>query len=70
MRTDAQRMAAQRQRRLKAGLTQVAFWIPISRKANVLATMRRIRNEPDLEIGSLRNVRTRASVSLDPEAGE
>ncbi len=68
MRTDAERMAAQRQRRLRAGLTQVAFWIPVERKSNVLATMRRIRNEPDLEIG-LRDVRTGAWVSLDPEAG-
>ena len=69
MRADAERMAAQRQRRLKAGLTQVAFWIPVERKANVLAAARRIRNEPDLAVARLVDTRTGVFVSLDPEAG-
>ena len=66
MATDAERVAALRQRKLKAGLTQVAVWIPRKRKANFIDAAQRIRNEPDLEIGSLRNVRTCGVVSLDP----
>jgi hypothetical protein len=60
MRTDAQRMAAQRQRRLKAGLTQIAFWIPIERKASFLAAARRVREDPDLDVDVHKPKRERA----------
>jgi hypothetical protein len=65
--TDAERVAALRQRKLKAGLTQVAVWIPRKRKANFLDAARRVRENPDLEVGTMRNVRTRLFVSLDSD---
>jgi hypothetical protein len=68
MRTDAQRMAAQRQRRLKAGLTQIALWIPIERKASFLSAAQQVREDPCLE-ADVRKARTGVLVSLDPAAG-
>jgi hypothetical protein len=63
----AKRQARLKARRAELGVTQVAVWIPRQRKANFLDAARRMRNEPDLEIGSLRNVRTCVFVSLDPD---
>jgi hypothetical protein len=61
MKTDAQRMAAQRQRRLKAGLMQIAFWIPLKRKASFLDAARRVQADPDLEVG-VHKARTEAGL--------
>jgi hypothetical protein len=60
MATDAERMAAQRQRRLKAGLTQIAFWIPATRKMSFLDAARRVREDPDLEVKVHKPKRERA----------
>lgn len=60
MPTDAQRMAAQRQRRLKVALTQIAFWIPLTRKASFLDAARRVREDPDLEVDVRKPKRERA----------
>jgi hypothetical protein len=60
MRTDAERMAAQRQRRLKAGLTQIAVWIPLRSKASFLAAARRVREDPDLDVDVRRRALRRA----------
>jgi hypothetical protein len=60
MRTDAERMAAMRQRKLKAGLTQIAFWIPLKRKASFLAAARRVREDPALEADVRKAKRERA----------
>jgi hypothetical protein len=51
----SQAPSAKRQARLKArwaelGLTQIAFWIPLTHKADFLDAARRVRNEPDLEV--------------------
>jgi hypothetical protein len=60
MRTDAERMAAMRQRKLKAGLTQIAFWIPLKRKASFLDAARRVREDPDLDVNVHKAKRERA----------
>jgi hypothetical protein len=50
----SQAASAKRQARLKArwaelGLTQIAVWIPLERKAGFLDTARRVREDPALE---------------------
>ena len=60
--SNANRQREFRKRMEEQGFVQVTGWVPASQMADVQSVMRRLRDDGDLEIGTLRNTRTGRAV--------